>query len=286
MQAGARVLVEDQLVDRAAALTYFALLAIFPAMIVLVAVLGVSVRSDRVADAVVAVMAELLPAGADGVGPALRRALEARVQAGTFIGVGLLTSIWAVSGYVAAFHRATSAIRGAPDTRPPWKSKLARLPLTLLLLAMLALITLVLLATGPLGAVLERTVGLPKLLAAVWHLVRWPVLVLVLTLFFALLQRGGAASAHDRPTRRRWVSWGGVAGSGLWLAASAGFSGYITYVAPDVGAYGTLGTAVVFLGWVWLGNFAMLIGVEVDVRLVQRRATARTDGVTSPPAAA
>jgi membrane protein len=269
--AAVRVLVEDQLVDRAAALTYFGLLAIFPTMIVLVAVLGMSLRPDRVADVVVGMMADLLPAGAEDVGHVLRAALQARAQAGGLVGVGLVTSIWAVSGFVAAFGRAASAIRGIPDARPPWRAKLARLPLTLLLLAMLALITVVVLATGPFGTVLERLVGLPDVVGRMWRLARWPVLVVVLNLFFALLQHRTAAPRRlsGLPWARPWVSWGGLTGSALWLAGSAVMSWYITYIAADV-AYGALGTVVVFLGWAWLGSFAMLIGVEVDVRLVER----------------
>jgi membrane protein len=269
-RAGVRVLVEDQLVDRAAALTYFALLAIFPAMIVLVAVLGLAVRSDRIADVVVAMVADLLPTGAEGVGPTLRAGLEARDQAGAFIGVGLLTSVWAVSGFVAAFQRATSAIQGTPESRPPWEVKLARLPLTLLLLAMLALITLALLAVGPLGDALERAVGLSGAADWAWRLLRWPALVLVLNLFFTLLRHSGHRD-HRRPVRRRWFSWGGLAGTMLWLVGSAAFSWYATYVATGVSAYGALGTAVVFLGWLWLGNFAMLAGLEIDVRVIERR---------------
>jgi membrane protein len=271
VRAGIRVVVEDQLVDRAAALTYFALLAIFPAMIVLVAVLGLAVRSDRIADVVVAMLADLLPAGAEDVGPTLRAGLEAREQTGAFIGVGLLTSVWAVSGFVAAFQRAIAAIRGTPDSRLPWEMKLARLPLTLLLLAMLALITLTLLAVGPLGDAAERAIGLSGVADWIWRLLRWPALVLVLNLFFTLLQhRGGRGDG--RPARRTWFSWGGMAGTALWLIGSAGFSWYVTYVATGVNAYGALGTAVVFLGWLWLGNFAMLIGLELDMRVIEKRA--------------
>lgn len=272
-RSGVRVLVEDELVDRAATLTYFALLAIFPAMIVLVAVLEVWLRSDRVADVVVGTVVDLLPAGAEDVGPALRAALQARAEAGTFIGFGLLTSVWAVSGFVAAFQRATSAIRAVPDPRPPWKLKLVRLPLTLLLLVILVLITLLLLATGPLSAVLERLVGGTDLIDRIWYVARWPVLVAVLNVFFVLLQLG--STPRHRSAGHGWGSLGGLVGSVLWLTGSAGFSWYITHIARGAGPYGALGTVVVFLGWVWLGSFSMLLGVEVDVRIVEPRRSRR-----------
>jgi membrane protein len=282
-KAGVRVIVEDQLVDRAAALTYFGLLAIFPAMIVLVAVVGISLRSDQVADVVVGMMTDLLPAGAEEVGPVLGAALQARAQAGGFAGVGLVTSIWAVSGFVAAFERASSAIRGVPDARLPWQAKLTRLPLTLLLLAMLAVITVAVLTSGPVATVLERAVGLPDLVSRIWPVARWPVLIVVLNLFFALLQRGVAPRGlGGMPWARRWVSWGGLVGSALWVAGSAALSWYIAYIATEV-AYGALGTIVVFLGWVWLGSFAMLVAVEVDVRVIERRAgRAGAEGVRPP----
>ena len=274
-RSGVRVLVEDELVDRAAALTYFALLAIFPAMIVLVAVLEIWLRSDTVTDVVVGTVADLLPPGTEDVGAVLRDALHARAEAGTFIGVGLVTSVWAVSGFVAAFQRATSAIRAVPDPRPPWKLKLVRLPLTLVLLAILVLITLLLLATGPLSTVLERVAGSTELFDRIWYFARWPVLVGVLNLFFVLLQRGSSPPRRRRWAVRGWVSWGGLVGSALWLAGSAGFSLYINYIAAESGPYGALGTGVVFLGWVWLGSFAMLLGVEVDTRIIEPRRMAR-----------
>ncbi|HEX5121516.1 MAG TPA: YihY/virulence factor BrkB family protein [Pseudonocardiaceae bacterium] len=268
-------MVEDELVDKAAALTYYALLAIFPAMIVVVAVLGVWLRSDRVADVLVGTAVDLLPASARDVGPVLRAALQARDQAGAFVIVGLVISVWAVSGFVAAFQRATSAIRAVPDPRPPWKLKLVRLPLTLLLLAILVLITLLLLATGPLSAVLERLVGLPDLIDRIWSVARWPVLLAVLNLYFVLLQLGSRPQRR-RPAVQAWGSFGGLVGSTLWLAGSAGVSWYITHIAHGVSPYGALGTAVVFLGWVWLGSFSMLVGVEVDVRIVEPRRLTRT----------
>ncbi|MGQ0577086.1 MAG: YihY/virulence factor BrkB family protein [Pseudonocardia sp.] len=267
VRAGLRVLVDDQLVDRAAALTYFGLLGIFPALIVLVGVIGVAGHSDVVADLVVDVVVDLLPAGADGVGPALREAMQAGEEAGAFAGLGVVVSVWAVSGYVAAFQRAVSAIRGAPEVRSPWSAKFARLPLTLLLLAMLTVITLVLLASGPIGAAVERAVGASATAAGAWQVLRWPMLFVVLNVFFSLLQRGLPASVADARRGRSWVSRGGVAGISLWLAGSAAFSWYVSTFATDHGSYGALGTVVAFLGWLWLGSFALLVGVEIDVRL-------------------
>ncbi|WP_326835171.1 YihY/virulence factor BrkB family protein [Amycolatopsis rhabdoformis] len=270
VEAAVRVVTEDQLPDRAAALTYFGLLAIFPALIVLVGILELTLRSTPDTDAVVDGFVELLPAGAAGVGPVLSDALRERTAAGTVVGVGLLASVWAVSGYVAACQRAISAIRGMPDTRLPWVAKLSRLPLTLLMLALLAGITLALLAGGPLGGAIERAVGLPYLVAVLWHWARWPLLFVVLLIFFGLLHRGLPAAQGAPNGRTAWVSRGGVVGVLLWLAGSGAFSWYNANFATG---YGALGTAVVFLAWLWVGHFALLVGVEIDLRTVRR-----TDG--------
>ncbi|MEV6905145.1 YihY/virulence factor BrkB family protein [Amycolatopsis sp. NPDC051372] len=272
VKAALRVIAEDQLPDRAAALTYFGLLAIFPALIVLVGILELTLRSTPDTDAVVDGLVELLPAGAAGVGPVRRDALHERTAAGTVVGVGLLASVWAVSGYVAACQRAISAIRGVPDTRLPWVAKFSRLPLTLLMLAMLAGITLALLASGPLGGALERAVGLPDLVAVLWHVVRWPLLFLVLLIFFALLHRGLPAARGAPHRSAAWVSRGGVIGVLLWLAGSGAFSWYNANFATGYGGYGALGTTVVFLAWLWVGHFALLVGVEIDLRSVRRTA--------------
>ncbi|MGW4489415.1 YihY/virulence factor BrkB family protein [Amycolatopsis sp. NPDC004368] len=262
-KAAARIVAEDQLPDRAAALTYFGLLAIFPALIVLIGILELTLRSTPDTDAVVDGFVELLPAGAAGVGPVLRDALHERTAAGTVVGVGLVASVWAVSGYVAACQRAIGGIRGVPDTRLPWVAKVSRLPLTLLMLAMLAGITFALLAGGPLGAALERAVGLPDLVAGVWHVLRWPLLAVVLLVFFGLLHRGLPGAPRGRAA---WVSRGGVVSVLLWLAGSGAFSWYNATFATG---YGALGTAVVFLAWLWVGHFALLVGVEIDLRSVR-----------------
>lgn len=267
VEAALRVVAEDQLPDRAAALTYFGLLAIFPALIVLVAILELTLRSTPDTDVVVDGFVELLPAGAAGVGPVLRDALRDHTAAGTVVGVGLVASVWAVSGYVAACQRAIGGIRGVPDTRLPWVAKLSRLPLTLLMLALLAGITLALLAGGPLGAALERAVGLPDLVAGIWHVLRWPLLFAVLLIFFGLLQRGLPATPGAPRGRAKWVSRGGVVGVLLWLAGSGAFSWYNANFAA--GGYGALGTVVIFLAWLWVGHFALLIGVEIDLRSVR-----------------
>lgn len=268
-RAAMRVLIADQVPDRAAALTYFGLLAIFPALIVLVAVVGLFGRTEQVAEFVIEVVVELLPTGVEEIGPALLAAIDGQSQAGIAAALGVVAGVWAVSGYVAAFQRATAAIRGVPERRTPWGAKLARLPLTALLLGLLVTITLVLLASGPIGAAVERAFGVSAQAATLWHLLRWPALFVVLNIVFSLLHSGLPSSMRHARQRRTWLSPGGIIGISIWLVASAGLSWYMTTIATDHGSYRALGTLVVFLGWLWVGNFALLVGVEIDVRLVE-----------------
>ncbi|MGD9531281.1 YihY/virulence factor BrkB family protein [Pseudonocardia sp.] len=281
-----RVLVADQLVDRAAALTYFGLLAIVPGTVVLVALGGFFARSEGVQQVILRASAAVLPEPLEGIGPALVDAIDGESRAGTAAIIGLVVSVWAVSGYVAAFQRATAAIRDVPEDRAPWMAKLARLPLTLLLLALLSVITLMLVVGGPLVATIERVLGLPPVAAALWTYLRWPLLFVVLNVFFSLLQRGLPRSLRHVRTRGTWLSLGSVVAVTIWMTASAAFSLYVTTFASDHGGYGAFGTLALFLGWMWMGSFAMLVGVEVDVRIVEasrlrgvlRRASGAGDG--------
>ncbi|MGE3284700.1 MAG: YihY/virulence factor BrkB family protein [Pseudonocardia sp.] len=264
-----RVLVEDQLVDRAAALTYFGLLAIVPGAAVLLALVGLFARSEGVQQVILRMATTVLPEPLEGVGPVLIDAIDSASGAGTAAFIGLVVSIWAVSGYVAAFQRATAVIRDVPDDRAPWMAKLARLPLTILLLALLSLITFMLVVGGPLIAAVERVLGLPPVTGALWTYLRWPLLFVVLNVFFSLLQRGLPRSMRHVRNRGTWFSLGGVVAVAIWMTASGAFSLYVTTFATDHGGYGAFGTLVLFMGWMWMGSFAMLVGVEVDVRVVE-----------------
>ncbi|MEU2284467.1 YihY/virulence factor BrkB family protein [Streptomyces sp. NPDC013178] len=267
----AKELLDDELADRAAALTYYGVLSLFPALLVLVSLLGVVGR--RATDHILDNLGELAP------GPARDILRNAVVQLGESGGtgsvlavVGLLAALWSASGYVAAFIRASNAVYDLPEGRPVWKLTPLRLALTVTLMLMLAASALIVVFTGPLAERAGRLVGLGDAAIALWGVAKWPVLLLLVVLMIGLLYW---AAPNVRGRGFRWVSPGSVLATLVWLVASAGFAVYAANFSLYNRTYGTLAGAVVFLVWLWLSNLAILLGLEFDAELARERAVAR-----------
>ncbi|MEU6258168.1 YihY/virulence factor BrkB family protein [Streptomyces sp. NPDC047043] len=261
-------LLDDELADRAAALTYYGVLSLFPALLVLVSLLGVVGRSatDRLLDNI----GDLAP------GPARDILRDAVVQLGDSGGtgsvlavVGLLAALWSASGYVGAFIRTSNAVYDLPEGRPVWKLTPLRLALTVTLMVLLAASALIVVFTGPLAERAGRTIGFGDAAIAVWGIAKWPVLLLLVVLMIALLYW---AAPNVRGRGFRWISPGSVLATLIWLAASAGFAVYAANFGSYNKTYGTLSGAIVFLVWLWLSNLAILLGLEFDAELARERA--------------
>ncbi|KOG30889.1 YihY/virulence factor BrkB family protein [Streptomyces resistomycificus] len=271
----AKELLDDELADRAAALTYYGVLSLFPALLVMVSLLGVvgQTATDKILDNI----GDLAP------GPARDILRDAVVQLGDSGGtgsvlavLGLLFALWSASGYVAAFIRASNTVYDLPEGRPVWKLTPLRLGLTVVLMLMLAASALIVVFTGPLAERAGTTIGLGDEVIAVWGVAKWPVLLLLVVLMIALLYW---AAPNVRGRGFRWISPGSVLATLLWLAASAGFALYAANFGSYNKTYGTLAGAIVFLIWLWLTNLAILLGLEFDAELARERAI--TDG--APP---
>ena len=259
---------DDQLPDRAAALTYYGVLSLFPALLVLVSLLGVV--GQHATDKILDNIGDLAP------GPARDILHDAVVQLGDSGGtgsvlaiVGLLAALWSASGYVAAFIRAANAVYDLPEGRPVWKVTPLRLVLTVTLMLMLAASALIVVFTGPLAERAGTTIGLGDAAITVWDIAKWPVLLLLVVLMIALLYW---AAPNVRGRGFRWVSPGSVVATVIWLAASAGFALYAANFGSYNKTYGTLAGAIVFLVWLWLSNLAILLGLEFDAELARQRA--------------
>ncbi|MFF8967842.1 YihY/virulence factor BrkB family protein [Streptomyces sp. NPDC014995] len=267
----AKELLDDELSDRAAALTYYGVLSLFPALLVMVSLLGVV--GQRATDQILDNIGDLAP------GPAREILRDAVVQLGDSGGtgsvlavVGLLAALWSASGYVAAFIRASNAVYDLPEGRPVWKLTPLRLALTVTLMLMLAASALIVVFTGPVAERAGRLVGLGDAAIAVWGVAKWPVLLLLVVLMIALLYW---AAPNVRGRGFRWVSPGSVLATLIWVGASAGFAVYAANFSLYNRTYGTLAGAVVFLVWLWLSNMAILLGLEFDAELARERAVAR-----------
>ncbi|MET8079815.1 YihY/virulence factor BrkB family protein [Streptomyces sp. NPDC005303] len=266
----AKELLDDELADRAAALTYYGVLSLFPALLVMVSLLGVV--GQRATDKILDNIGDLAP------GPARDILRDAVVQLGDSGGtgsvlaiLGLLAALWSASGYVAAFIRASNAVYDLPEGRPVWKLTPLRLALTVTLMLMLAASALIVVFTGPLAERAGRAVGVGDAAIALWGVAKWPVLLLLVVVMIGLLYwaapnvRGGGFS---------WISPGSVLATLVWLAASAGFALYAANFGSYNKTYGTLAGAIVFLVWLWLTNLAILLGLEFDAELARERAIA------------
>ena len=259
---------EDNLTDWAAALTYYAVLAIFPALIVLVSILGLVGES--------ATQPLIDNLGAVAPGPAkdiFTKAIEnlqgSQGAAGVLFVVGLLAALWSASGYVAAFMRASNAIYDMPEGRPVWKTLPVRVGLTIVLLLLLAISTIAVVLTGGLAEKVGDIIGLGDTAVSVWNIAKWPVLLLVVSFMFALLYW---AAPNVKQPGFRWVSPGGVVAVIGWLIASGAFAFYVASFGSYNKTYGALGGVVVFLVWLWISNIVILLGAEFNAELERGRA--------------
>jgi membrane protein len=267
---------EDNLTDWAAALTYYSVLAIFPALIVLVSILGLVGES--------ATQPLIDNLGAVAPGPAkeiftnaIKNLQGDQGAAGVLFVVGLIGALWSASGYVAAFMRASNSIYDMPEGRPVWKTLPVRVGLTLVLLFLLAITTLAVVLTGGLAQKVGDLIGLGNTAVDAWNIAKWPVLLIVVSFMFALLYW---AAPNVRQPGFRWVSPGGILAIVGWLIASGAFAFYVGNFGSYNKTYGALGGVIVFLVWLWISNIVILLGAEFNAELERGRAI---EGGMRPP---
>jgi membrane protein len=196
--------------------------------------------------------------------------VQANAEAAGFVAiVGLMVALWSASGYIAAFMRASNGIYDVPEGRPVWKTLPIRIALTVAIGCMLVASALIVVFTGDLADSFGRLVGLGSAGITVWNIAKWPVLVVLVSLMFAILYWASPNAKHGG---FRWITPGGVVAVVLWLLVSGGFAIYVGNVASYNKIYGALAGVVVFLVWLWLTNIAILLGAEVDAELERSRA--------------
>jgi membrane protein len=260
----------DNLSDWAAALTYYAVLSIFPGLLVLVSVLGLFGQS--VIQPLIDNMSAIAPGPVgDILNNGARSLTEAKSAAGALLVIGLVTALWSASGYVAAFMRASNAIYDVPEGRPIWKTLPIRLGVTIVVGAMLAVSALMVVFTGRLADRVGEAIGAGSVLLTAWGIIKWPVLVVLVSLMFAILYW---ASPNARQGGFRWVSPGGLLAVLIWIVVSAGFAFYVANFNSYNQTYGALGGIIIFFVWLWISNIAALLGAEFDAELHRSRAIA------------
>jgi len=267
---------DDNLSDWAAALTYYGVLAIFPALIVLTSVLGLI--GESATKPLLDELGNVAPGPANDILTSAIKNLQGdQGAAGVLFVVGLLAALWSASSYVAAFMRASNAIYDMEEGRPVWKTLPVRLGMTIVLLLLLVVTTLAVVLTGGIAKSAGDLVGLGSTAVTVWNIAKWPVLLLIVSLMFAFLYW---AAPNVRQPGFRWVSPGGILAVVGWLIASGAFAFYVGSFGSYNKTYGALGGVIVFLVWLWISNIMILLGAEFNAELERGRAI---DSGMDPP---
>jgi membrane protein len=256
---------EDNLTDWAAALTYYGVLALFPALIALVSIVGLLTNPQQLTDALTAVV----PAdAAETLNPVIEQIAGNTSTAGLGLIIGLAVAIWSASGYVGAFTRAANVVYETPEGRKIWKLKPLQLLITLVGVLFAALILAMLVLSGPVVEAVGSAIGIGETGLTIWNIAKWPVVLVVLALMIAVLYY---STPNVKLRGFKWVSPGAGVAILVAIVASAAFAFYVGNFGSYNKTYGALAGVVVFLIWFWLINVALLFGIELDAEIERTR---------------
>jgi len=259
---------EDNLTDWAAALTYYGVLAIFPALLALVSLLGLI--GESATQPLIDNLGTVAPGPAqDIVKSALENLQGSRGASGVLFVFGLLAAIWSASGYIAAFMRASNAIYDIEEGRPVWKTLPVRIGLTVLLMLLTAISAVAITLSGGLAGEVGKVLGVGDTVVSAWNIAKWPVMLLFVSLMFAVLYW---AAPNVKQPGFRWLSPGGILAVVGWVIASAAFAFYVANFGSYNKTYGALAGPIVFLVWLWISNIMILLGAEFNAELERGRA--------------
>ncbi|GAB1510592.1 YihY/virulence factor BrkB family protein [Actinophytocola sp. KF-1] len=260
--------IDDNLPDWAAALTYYSVLSLFPAVLVLASLIGLVGDPDKLADN----LRQFAPTQAqDTLVDVVKQLAGSASIAGPLAIISLLSALWAASGYLGGFIRASNAIYDVEEGRPIWKTVPLRIALTLTMMVLLTLTAVGVVLSGGIADRVGHALGFGSTGIVVWNIAKWPVLAVLVSLAIAILYW---AAPNVRQPGFRWITPGSLVAIVVWAAASAGFAIYVANFASYNKVYGSLAGVVVFLIWLWLSNLAILFGAEFDAELTRGKEVA------------
>jgi membrane protein len=253
---------ENALADWAAALTYYGLLSLFPALIALVSLIGLFADPREATRTITEIIAEIGPESAAETftGP-IRSITSNREASGILFVLGLLGAMWSASAYVGAFIRASNVIYETREGRSFWKLQPLRLLITLAGAIVITLVAAAIVLTGPIVDAVAEALGIGETAKTIWDTVKWPVLVCLLVVLIGILYY---ASPNVKLRGLRWVTPGSIVAVAVWLLASGAFAIYVSRFGSFDKTYGTLGGVIVLLIWMWIGNLAILFGHQLN----------------------
>jgi membrane protein len=258
---------DDNLTDWAAALTYYGILSIFPALLVLVSILGL-VGSGTTQTLIDNIGTAAPGSAKDIVTSAIKNLQSSKGSAGILFVAGILGALWSASGYIGAFTRASNAIYEVGEGRPFWKLRPQQVAITFVMVILLAASAIAVVVTGGLADQVGDLVGVGSTAVQVWDIAKWPVLLVLVSLMIAVLYW---AAPNVKQPGFKWISPGSVLAVAVWIIASGAFALYVANFGSYNKTYGSLGGVIIFLVWLWLSNVAILLGAEFDAELQRGR---------------
>ncbi len=254
----------DQGTHHAGALTYYALMSLFPLVLLAVSLLGLIGDYPGTYNSIIHHLRPLVPEKVlTPLNAALKTALTSRRSALAAFGLGVVTAFYGSTGYLEAARRTLNVVFDVHQGRSFVRRKLTDIGSTVVLLV-LVLVTVVLMFAGE--HAVRGLIGSD--FAAVWRIARWPLAVLTAMLVFSFVY----SVTPDTENRTfRWITPGAAVGVAIWLLASAGFSEFLARVVNFNATYGSFAAAVVLIVWLWLTNVALVFGAEVNAELGRRR---------------
>jgi membrane protein len=256
---------EDNLTDWAAALTYYGLLSLFPALIALVSIIGLVGDPRGATRTITEIVTAIGPQSAAQTfaGP-IESIASRQGTAGAAFVLGLAVALWSASGYVGAFIRASNVIYETREGRPFWKLRPLQIAITLTMVLLGVTLVVGLVLTGPVVDAVAEPLGVGSTAVAIWNVAKWPVMAVVFILMVGILYY---ASPNAKIRGFRWVTPGSLVAIVVWAIASAAFALYVANFGSYDKTYGTLGGLIVLLIWLWISNLAILFGHELNAEL-------------------
>ncbi len=255
--------------DAAAALTYYGLLSLFPALIALVSILGLVADPKETTRSLTDIVTQIGPStAADTFRGPIESITSNGSAAGVLLIVGLATALWSASGYVGAFIRASNIIWETPEGRSFFKLRPLQILVTLAMIILLALVALSLVLTGPVVDAVGKSIGVGSTATTIWDIAKWPVLLAVLVLMIGILYY---AAPNVKLPGFKWITVGSAVALVIWILASAAFAFYVANFGSYDKTYGTLGGLVSLLVWFWISNLALLFGMELNAERERSR---------------
>jgi membrane protein len=256
---------DDQMTHHAAALTYYVLMSLFPAVLLALSLLGLLGQYPETYNAIMDYLREVAPMSVvDPLDRSLRGALQSKGTAATALVIGVVVALYGTTGALEAARRALNVVFEVDGGRGFLRRKATDVASTVVLMVLVLASLIMVFVGGRFAEDLLGFIGLGSTAAQIWSIARWPGALAVAMLVFAFVYY---VTPDVQQRSFRWVTPGAVVGVLLWLVASLGFSAFVSNFA-DVGAlYGTFAGAIVLVAWLWLTNVALLLGAELNAEI-------------------